>query len=171
MANSMGGLATKKPARRPRGEPFLPKPLKILRPLAETYYAFLRKSDGHVRTLGLTPSQFDVIATLGDTGGMTCRELSEKTLVTKGTLTGVLDRLAAKGLIERVPSRQDRRCTTIRLTLTGDRLFRKAFPAQIAYLKPYVERALTAPQITSLRHMLLRLQQSFEAGGRGKDTR
>src|SRR3989442_11934263 len=33
---------------------------------------------------------------------------SEKTLVTKGTLTGVLDRLERKGLIERVPSREDR---------------------------------------------------------------
>ena len=34
---------------------------------------------------------------------MTCSELSAHTLVTKGTLTGVLDRLVAKGLIRRDP--------------------------------------------------------------------
>ena len=70
-------------------EPFL----KLLRPLVETYAAFLRKDAEQVRRLGLTGSQFDVIATLGDTDGLPCSELSEKTLVTKGTLTGVLDRL------------------------------------------------------------------------------
>jgi hypothetical protein len=75
--------------------------LKVLRPLVEAYLAYWREDNRHIRSLKLTPSQFDVIATLGDTGGMTCTEFSEATLVTKGTLTGMLDRLAAKGLIKR----------------------------------------------------------------------
>ena len=75
--------------------------LKLLRPLVETYLAFWRIDTRHIKSLRLTPSQFDVIATLGDTEGMTCSELSAQTLVTKGTLTGVLDRLVSKGLIRR----------------------------------------------------------------------
>jgi MarR family 2-MHQ and catechol resistance regulon transcriptional repressor len=142
----------------PGEEPFL----KILRPLVETYFAFLRKSDRHIRALGLTPSQFDVIVTLGDTNGMTCKELSEKTLVTKGTLTGVLDRLEAKGLIERIPSREDRRAIFIQLTGKGDGLFRKVFPDQIYYMKPCFERALTPREMKALRRMLLKLKESFE---------
>lgn len=136
--------------------------LKVLRPLVEAYFAFLRKSDRHVRSLGLTPPQFDVIVTLGDTNGMTCKELSEKTLVTKGTLTGVMDRLESKGLIERVPSQEDRRSTMIRLTGKGNEQFRKIFPAQIYYLKPYFERAFTQDQMKDLRLMLLKLKESFE---------
>jgi DNA-binding MarR family transcriptional regulator len=142
----------------PGDEPFL----NVLRPMVEAYFAVLRRSDRHVRSLGLTPSQFDVIATLGDTQGMSCRELSETTLVTKGTLTGVLDRLEAKGLTERVPSKNDRRSTIIRLTEQGDRLFRKVFPAQIKFLKPYFDRALTASQMKELSGMLLSLKGSFE---------
>ena len=142
----------------PGDEPFL----KVLRPLVEAYYAFIRKDVRHIRTSGLTQPQFDVIATLGDTQGMTCKKLSEKTLVTKGTLTGVMDRLEAKGLIERVPSRSDRRCTIIRLTPRGDELFQKVFPAQIYFLKPYFERALTSAQMKEMREMLLRLKESFE---------
>jgi DNA-binding MarR family transcriptional regulator len=142
----------------PGSEPFL----KVLRPLAETYFAFLRVSDRRIRSLGLTPPQFDVIITLGDTGGMTCKDLSEKTLVTKGTLTGVMDRLEAKGLIERLAHHDDRRCTIIRLTLKGDRLFRKVLPAHIYFLKPYFERAIGASQMRDLREMLLRLKKSFE---------
>jgi DNA-binding MarR family transcriptional regulator len=142
----------------PGKEPFL----KILRPLVETYFAFLSKADRHIRGLGLTPSQFDVIVTLGDTEGMTCKELSEKTLVTKGTLTGVLDRLADKGLIERIPSKEDRRAIFIRLTPKGADRFKKVFPDQIYYMKPYFERALSPAQMKELRTMLLQLKESFE---------
>jgi len=136
--------------------------MKLLRPLVETYFAFLDKDTPHIRSLGFTSSQFDVIATLGDTEGMTCKELSEKTLVTKGTLTGVLDRLEKKGLIERVPSLEDRRSIFIRLTPKGDAHFRKVFPAHINYIKPYFERALTAAEVNKLRELLLRLKDSFE---------
>jgi len=142
----------------PRKDPFL----KILRPLVETYFALVDRGASHIRSLGLTGSQFDVIATLGDTRGMTCKELSEQTLVTKGTLTGVLDRLEKKGLIERVPSREDRRSTIIRLTPKGDTRFRKVFPAHINYMKPHIERALTPTEVTQLHKLLLRLKDSCE---------
>lgn len=144
----------------PGGECFL----KVLRPLVEAYFAFLLKSGRHIRSLGLTPSQFDVIVTLGDTQGMTCKELSEKTLVTKGTLTGVMDRLEMKGFIERVPSRTDRRCTIIRLTQKGDDLFRRVFPAHVYYMKPYFEKALNSQEMEKLRQMLLKLKQSLQEG-------
>ena len=149
-------------ARKPTPEPSKDPFMKVLRPLVETYFALLDKGASHIRSLGLTGSQFDVIATLGDTEGMTCRELSEKTLVTKGTLTGVLDRLEKKGLVERIPSREDRRCFIIRLTTKGDDLFRKVFPAHINYMKPYFERALTTAEVSKLRELLLRLKNSFE---------
>lgn len=142
----------------PAEEPFV----KVVRPLVEAFYAFLSKEDRHVRSLGLTLSQFDVIATLGDTNGMTCKQLSEQTLVTKGTLTGVLDRLEAKGLVERVASQEDRRVTIIRLTPKGEKKFRETFPTHIYYLKPFFERALTPAEMKTLRALLLRLKESFE---------
>jgi DNA-binding MarR family transcriptional regulator len=142
----------------PGDEPYL----KVLRPLVEAFYAFLAKDDRHVRVLGLTLSQFDVIATLGDTKGMTCKQLSEETLVTKGTLTGVLDRLESKGLIERVPSEKDRRVTMIRLTPKGEKKFQEVFPTHVYYIKPFFERALSPAEMKTLRELLLRLKESFE---------
>lgn len=136
--------------------------LKVLRPLVEAYLAFWRADSRHVRSLRLTPSQFDVIATLGDTEGLTCAELSAATLVTKGTLTGVLDRLEDKGLIKRFPVAADRRSTRIRLTEKGDRLFQKTFAAHIAFIRPYFERALNTDEAEQLRRLLIRLRQSFQ---------
>ena len=135
--------------------------LKVLRPLVETYLAFWRIDIRHIKTLRLTPSQFDVIATLGDTEGMTCSELSAQTLVTKGTLTGVLDRLVSKGLIRRDAMKRDRRCTKISLTAKGDALFRKTFAAHLAFLRPFFERALSPEEVDQTRALLLRLRDSF----------
>jgi DNA-binding MarR family transcriptional regulator len=136
--------------------------LKVLRPLVEAYLAFWRTDSRHVRSLKLTPSQFDVIATLGDTDGMTCTELSAATLVTKGTLTGVLDRLEAKGLIRRESVADDRRSIKINLTDKGDQLYRKTFAAHVAFIRPFFEQALTRKDAEQLRTLLVRIRRSFE---------
>src|SRR5581483_8889439 len=136
--------------------------LKVLRPLVEAYLAFWREDSRHIRSMRLTPSQFDVIATLGDTEGMTCSELSERTLVTKGTLTGVLDRLEAKGLIQRDAVAEDRRCIKTRLTAKGEALFRKTFAAHASFLRPYFERALSPREAGQLRLLLERIRDSFQ---------
>src|SRR5450759_3258987 len=78
--------------------------LPLLRELSSTYQAFEVYSSAHVRSLALTPAQFDIVATLGNTAGMSPKELGEKTLITKGTLTGVVDRLADKKLVRRAAS-------------------------------------------------------------------
>lgn len=114
----------------PPREPFLP----VIRLLAQTYQAFEQFSSGHIRQLGLTPPQFDVIATLGNTSGMSCKDLSEKTLITKGTLTGVIDRLTDKGLVRRVPMEHDRRSVFVTLTTEGEAMFSTVFPAHIQYM-------------------------------------
>ena len=102
------------------------------------------------------------MATLADHDGRTCSELSAKTLGTKGTLTGVLSRLVAKGLIRRDEVEGDRRCTHIRLTDKGDTLFQKAFAAHIAFIRPFFERALNPNDAETVRTLLLRLRDSFQ---------
>jgi MarR family 2-MHQ and catechol resistance regulon transcriptional repressor len=101
--------------------------LRSIRLLSECMQLFEKLSSKRVRSLGFTESQFDIIATLGNTQGMTCKELGEKTLITKGTLTGVLDRLEAKGLIQRERG-DDRRQLFIKLTAEGEEQFASAFP-------------------------------------------
>ena len=89
---------------------------------------FEKKSSARVRSFGFTESQFDIIATLGNTTGMTCKELGENTLITKGTLTGVLDRLEKKGLVARTQGDDDRRQFLVKLTPDGEQIFADIFP-------------------------------------------
>lgn len=142
-----------------RKDPFLP----LLRELAQCYQAFEGYSATHIRTLGLTPAQFDLVATLGNTAGISFKELGEKTLITKGTLTGVVDRLVAKRLVRRVASEQDGRSQIVQLTAKGEALFARSFPAHLAHLR----RAFAAIAPADLAHAhaaLARLRQAFVAG-------
>jgi MarR family 2-MHQ and catechol resistance regulon transcriptional repressor len=102
--------------------------LKSIRLLAECMQGFERFSAQRARQHGLTPAQFDIIATLGNTRGMSYKELGEKTLITKGTLTGVIDRLEQKGLVERARSDDDKRSWRVRLSGAGERAFTDVFP-------------------------------------------
>jgi MarR family 2-MHQ and catechol resistance regulon transcriptional repressor len=111
-------------------KPFLP----VVRELVRCYQAFEIYSAAHIREIGLTPSQFDIIATLGNTPGMTFKQLGEKTLITKGTLTGVVDRLIAKNLARRIPCEHDGRSQIVQLTKKGAAMFDKIFPAHVMYM-------------------------------------
>jgi len=109
--------------------------LAVLRELVHCYQAFERYSATHIQTLELTPPQFDVVATLGNKQGMTFREIGERTLITKGTLTGVVDRLEAKGVVVRESCPDDGRSTLVSLTRQGEKLFDQAFPAHVKHLR------------------------------------
>lgn len=134
--------------------------LRSIRLLAECMQAFEHSSALNVRQFGLTHSQFDIIATLGNTAGMSCRELGEKTLITKGTLTGVLDRLEQKGLIQRERNGEDRRQLFIKLSPAGEAVFDDVFPQVVAN----GERRFTAyseQDFVALEKELLKLKTSL----------
>jgi MarR family 2-MHQ and catechol resistance regulon transcriptional repressor len=111
-------------------KPFIP----VVRELVRCYQAFETYSAANIRELGLTPSQFDIIATLGNTPGMTSKMLGEKTLITKGTLTGVVDRLTAKDLVCRCQCEHDGRSQIVKLTEKGEAVFDRVFPAHVAHM-------------------------------------
>jgi MarR family transcriptional regulator, 2-MHQ and catechol-resistance regulon repressor len=106
--------------------------LKSVRLLAECLQGFERFSGESVRRCGLTHAQFDIIATLGNTPGMTYKELGDKTLITKGTLTGVIERLESKGLVLRTRCLDDKRSFYVALTGEGQKVFDQVFPVVVA---------------------------------------
>ncbi len=136
--------------------------IAVVRELARAYQAFEAYSATHIRTLGLTPSQFDIVATLGNTDGMSFKQLGERTLITKGTLTGVVDRLQARNLVRRIASPSDGRSQIVQLTRKGESFFKRVFPAHVSH----VDRAFTAlsqPELDQMKSVLSRLREVFSA--------
>jgi DNA-binding MarR family transcriptional regulator len=137
--------------------------LRSVRILAQCYQAFERLSGRHVRELGLTAPQFDIVATLGRLPGLSFRELGERTLITKGTLTGVVARLEKRGIVERAPNPADGRSLLVRLTPVGEQLFERVFPLHVAHCR----RAFagwTPSDFDALDRQLLALRAALESG-------
>jgi DNA-binding MarR family transcriptional regulator len=141
-------------------KPFLP----CLNELVRCYQAFEAYSTAHIRTLDLTAPQFDIIATLGNTPGMTPKELGEQTLITKGTLTGIIDRLEARDLVRRTAHSSDRRSQIVQLTESGHALFATIFPEHMAHLRKAFT-AFTAQDYQTIEAALARLREAFASAG------
>jgi len=76
--------------------------------------------------------EFDVLAALRRAGRpyeLSPGRLLRETMVTSGTMTNRVDRLAARGLVERYPDPDDRRGVIVRLTRLGERTVDGAFGA------------------------------------------
>lgn len=134
---------------------------RSVRELVRCYQSFARYSEAHLRALGLTPAQFDIIATLGDSAGMTPTELGQRTLITKGTLTGVLDRLHSKGLLSRASVSTDRRSHRVVLTRKGVALFKRVFPLHRAHIRSAL-RHIKPAQHARIQSELRDLREALE---------
>ena len=139
--------------------------LTSVRLLAECLQGFERYSGESVRQYGLTHAQFDIIATLGNTGGMSYKELGERTLITKGTLTGVIERLERKGLVLRERSLEDKRSYFVRLTPSGEAVFRDVFPKVVAHGKQLFE-GLSDAEFDEVDGALKKLRERIFGAGR-----
>lgn len=135
--------------------------LALVRELVRTYQAFEAYALPDIRRHGLGPAEFDVLATLGNTDGMTFKELGQRTLIYKTTLTGVVDRLERAGYVRRETAPEDRRSARAVLTAEGERLFGEIFPAHVDHLRARLdalgERGI-ADAIATLRGLRERLE-------------
>lgn len=83
----------------------------------------------HLRPAGLTPAAFNTLMILQGADEPLCpSQIGERLLVTRGTVTGVLDSLEKRGLIKRSPDRVDRRMLRIELTAKARTALAKIVP-------------------------------------------
>ncbi len=77
----------------------------------------------------LSPSQFNILNLLYEQpDGCTQIELSRQLIMHRSNVTGLVDRLEARGLLQRQDSQTDRRAFIVVLTPVGRKLIRKILP-------------------------------------------
>ena len=93
-----------------------------------------RRLNANFARFDLEDWMYDVLATLRRSGppySLTAGELGQQSMVTSGAITNRIDRLAARGLVERVPGR-DRRRVLVQLTDAGRRTVDDVIGAHLA---------------------------------------
>jgi DNA-binding MarR family transcriptional regulator len=93
-----------------------------------------------LRTIGLSVPQCDVLATLTEREGVSQQELALRLYVTKGNISGLIDRLEAAGFVERRRTEGDRRSHAIFLTPAGRDLAERGVDIQRAFVAETIGR-------------------------------
>lgn len=110
--------------------------------------------DGDRRMLGLmqlTPLEFAVLQRLDPAQGRRLTDIGAELLCVKSTITRLVDRLEADGLVLRTPDPDDRRAQRLLLTARGlairdeaARLHNEAVERRLGWLEPDEQRQLCA---------------------------
>jgi DNA-binding MarR family transcriptional regulator len=111
-----------------------------------------------LRERGLTGAQLAILRVLADAGskGVKLNEISQQLCVTSGNVTGLIDRLAEAGHLERIPHPEDRRITLAVLTPAGRDLFEQVYPLHVVRIRK-VMSALTAEEQVLLADLVARV--------------
>ncbi|PYS93588.1 MAG: MarR family transcriptional regulator [Acidobacteria bacterium] len=122
-----------------------------------------RKIEAHKLSLGA----FNALMILSryETTGCPMHELGELLLVSRANITGLVDCLERRGLVERTGAPADRRVRLVRLTKAGRKLLETILPAHYRRVRAMLrgvsnkEKEALSELLTKLRHNVL---QSFE---------
>jgi DNA-binding MarR family transcriptional regulator len=111
----------------------------------------------HLGDWDLSVAQFDVLAHVGASEGMTQQELADSLLVSKGNVCQLLDRMEGRRLIMR---RKEGRTNRLLLTEEGRRLFSEVVPAHEAMISERFS-ALSKVEQERLHELLRKLDHAL----------
>ncbi|MFJ4880532.1 MarR family winged helix-turn-helix transcriptional regulator [Streptomyces sp. NPDC088745] len=138
-------------------------PVEVLGRLQRLGVALEKEFRAFAAERGLELGEFDVLSTLQRSGPpyeLTAGAFRKAAMVTSGAITNRIDRMEAKGLVERVRGTEDRRSVKIRLTEKGHRITRDYLTAHLAnearMLAPF-DREECADLADKLRRLLVSL--------------
>lgn len=110
--------------------PGAPEPDRVWFRFMRLHQRMLLQMTARIRAFGLSIPQFDLLSTLTEQEGISQSELAERLYVTKGNVSGLVDRLVQAGLVERRAIAGDRRSYAMHLTPEGRRLAEAGIAAQ-----------------------------------------
>ena len=111
-----------------------------------------------ITRFGMGVSDFGVLEALLHRGPLTVKELGQKVLLTSGSMSVAVDRLAERGLVERTDDERDRRARLVKLTTKGHELISEAFSVHRMALEaaiagfPQQDRRELLPLLRKLGH-------------------
>ena len=127
---------------------------KISRQLAAAY----------AERFGISIPQWRVIAVLGQDSGVTADFVCGRTEMDRVTVSRAVASLVEQGLLLRRTSPQDRRCSMLRLSAAGQRLYAQVVPLARAY-ETELLRGLAPGEQAALDNLLAALQARVDATG------
>jgi MarR family transcriptional regulator, organic hydroperoxide resistance regulator len=125
-----------------------------------TAHAFNRFYKPLLDKLGLTYPQYLVMLVLWEEDGLPVKDIGERLFLDSGTLTPLLKRLEAAGLLKRTRSKEDERQVIVALTPQGEALKEKARSLPLSIL---AASQCSVADLTALKSEIVSLREKLNA--------
>ncbi len=132
-----------------------------------TAHAFNRFYKPLLDKLGLTYPQYLVMLVLWEEDGLPVKEIGERLFLDSGTLTPLLKRLEAAGLLKRTRSKEDERQVIVALTPQGEALKEKARSLPLSIL---AASQCSVAELTTLKSEIVSLREKLNAAAESVGT-
>ena len=120
--------------------------------------------DAELERFGLNGMQFGVLKHLAEGAAHTAADLCRRMHYDTGSMTRILDRLEAKGLVRRERGREDRRLVLLRLAPGGRVLLPRLLAVAARVLEGHLA-GFSAAEIEALKNYLGRMIDNGQARG------
>lgn len=94
--------------------------------LNRTSATYIKEMSTALKEIGMNQNQWRILVILGDKNPSTVTNLARRGVIKTPTLTRILDRMEANGLVARSLWKKDRRVVNIRITAKGRKALGKA---------------------------------------------
>ncbi len=141
--------------------------VEILFNLIYTYDVTATHLARRLSTHELSLSAFNVLMILNRSEGKGCalRELSDLLLVTRANVTGLVDCLVERKLVERFEDKRDRRIRIARITDRGEKLLETILPDYYSMVRE-LARGLNKDEKAALSKLLTKMRESVQLAQR-----
>jgi DNA-binding MarR family transcriptional regulator len=126
--------------------------------------AVIRRLNANARSYELSMREYDVLYNLSRFPGARLRlhELNEHILLNQSSLSRLVERMAAAGLVARMADPEDGRGTVVELTAQGTAVQKRIGTQHVAAIGKYVGSALSDEELRTLQGLCDKLRAAQE---------
>jgi MarR family transcriptional regulator, organic hydroperoxide resistance regulator len=136
--------------------------VQVTKQVRSVWRALRREVAARGSALDLTPPQLQVLWRLWLENGVLTSRLVENSEISSGTITGLLDRLEARGLVRRERCTDDRRVVRVYLTEEG-RALQEPIQQAVAEVNAAALAGFTKTECEQLMELLQRMGENLGA--------
>ena len=134
----------------------------LWRSMASSWKRLQHDAEKNLLRIDLSVAELRILRVLREQGSSPMNRFCAETMLSQPSITGLVDKLEERGLVERVRSREDRREVLIAITAKGNQTYSKGMDLH----RQFVEKALSAledDEAKSLVSLLKKLADASDA--------
>lgn len=131
----------------------------LWRSMASNWKRLHHDAEKNLLRLDLNVAELRILRVLREQGSSPMNRFRAETMLSQPSITGLVDKLEERGLVERVRSREDRREVLIAITTKGNHTYSKGMDLH----RQFVEKAFSALEPDEARSLVSLLKKLADA--------